>query len=107
MSPVRHKGDRMHQAAALQFRRIADEFALWRAVAEDERSPAPAWWWGPAMDALDEAAAMPANLCQSFELPPGSSYGGGAEMLMKALAEQTSLAWPDEFPKKLRQADTT
>ena len=45
------------------------------------------------------------KLCRSFELPPGSSYGGGAEVLMKALAEQTSLAWPDEFPKKPRQPD--
>jgi hypothetical protein len=102
MGLARHEGDRMHQATTLQLERIADEFGRWRAVAEDERSPAPAWWWGPAMDALDEAAAMPANLCQSFELPPGSSYGGGAEVLMKALAEQTSLAWPDEFPKKPR-----
>src|SRR4051812_18649260 len=95
----------MHQATTLQFERIADEFAQWRAVAEDERSPAPAWWWGPAMDALDEAAAMPAKLCRSFELPPGSSYGGGAEVLMKALAGQTSVAWPDEFPRKPRQPD--
>jgi hypothetical protein len=95
----------MHQATTMQFERIANEFALWRAVAENERSPAPAWWWGPAMDTLDEAEAMPANLCASFELPPGSSYGSGAEVLMKALAEQTSLTWPDEFPKKLRQPD--
>jgi hypothetical protein len=95
----------MQQATTLQFERIANEFALWRAVAEDERSPAPAWWWGPAMEALDEAEAMPANLCGSFELPPGSPYGSGAEVLMKALAEQTSLAWPDEFPKKLRLRD--
>jgi hypothetical protein len=95
----------MHQAARLQFERIASEFALWRAVAENERSPAPAWWWGPAMDTLDEAEEMPGNLCDSFEVPPGSSYGSGAEVLMKALAEQTSLAWPDEFPKKPRQPD--
>jgi hypothetical protein len=95
----------MHQATTLQFERIANEFALWRAVAEGERSPAPAWWWGTAMDTLDEAEVMPANLCDSFELPHGSSYGGGAEVLMKALAEQTSLAWPDEFPRKLRQPD--
>jgi hypothetical protein len=38
-------------------------------------------------------------------LPPGSSYGEGAEVLMKALAEQTALSWPDEFPKKFRQPD--
>jgi hypothetical protein len=50
-----------------------------------------------------EAEAMPAELCDSFELPPGSSYGSCAEMLTKVLAEQTSLARPDEFPKKLGQ----
>jgi hypothetical protein len=92
-------------AATLQFERIANEFASWRAVAEDARSPAPAWWWGPAMDALDQAEPMSGYLCAALELPPGSTYGAGAEVLMKALAEQTSLSWPDEFPRKLRQTD--
>ena len=96
----------MHQAARLQFERIASEYARWRAVSEQERSPAPGWWWGPAMDALDEAEAMAPELCVSFELPLGSPYASGAEVLMKALAEQTALAWPDEFPEKLRQPDT-
>jgi hypothetical protein len=95
----------VHQAAKLQFERIAQEFAQWRLVPDDERSPAPAWWWGPAMDALDAADAMSSELCVSFELPPGSSYGDGGEVLMKALAEQTSLAWPDEFPRKFRHPD--
>ena len=49
---------------------------------------------------------MSEDLCASFELPPGSSYGDGAEVLMKALAEQTSLSWPDEFPRKFQQPDT-
>ncbi len=57
------------------------------------------------MEALYEAEAMSPELCVSFELPPGSSYGDGAEALMKALAEQTSLSWPDEFPRKFRQPD--
>ena len=57
------------------------------------------------MGALDETDAMPAELCVSFELPPGSSYGDAAEMLMQALAAQTSLSWPDEFPRKFRQPD--
>jgi hypothetical protein len=99
------EGDCMDQATTLQFERIANEFALWRGIAEDERSPAPAWWWGSAMVRLDEAEAMPSNLCDSFELPPGSSYGSAAEMLMQVLAEQTSLAWPDEFPRKQRRPD--
>ena len=95
----------MHQAAKLQFERIGREFAEWRLVPDDERSPAPSWWWGPAMEALDEPEAMHVDLCASFELLPGSSYGSGAEVLMKALANQTSLTWPDEFPRKVRQPD--
>ena len=43
----------MHQAANLQFERIVDEFVRWRAIKEDERSPAPAWWWGPAFEAAE------------------------------------------------------
>ena len=95
----------VHQAARLQFERIAGEFGSWRAIPDQERSPAPAWWWGPAMDALDEPDAMSPELCVSFELPSGSRYGDAAELLMKALAEQTSLSWPDEFPRKFRQPD--
>jgi hypothetical protein len=57
------------------------------------------------MEAVDETDAMPPEFCVSFELPPGSSYGDAAEVLMQALAEQTSLAWPDEFPRKFRQPD--
>ena len=57
------------------------------------------------MEVLDDTDVMPAELCVSFELPPGSSYGDAAEVLMKALAEQTSLSWPDEFPRKFRQPD--
>jgi hypothetical protein len=95
----------VHQAAKLQFERIVREFAQWRLVPDDDRSPAPAWWWGPAIDVLDEAEPMSAELCTGFELRPGASYGSGAEVLMKALAEQTSLSWPDEFPGKSRQSD--
>ena len=58
------------------------------------------------MEALDETDAMPAELCVSFDLPPGSHYGDAADVLMKALAEQTVLSWPDEFPRKFRQPDT-
>jgi|SRR3954447_8845353 len=94
----------MHPAARMQFARIAAEYANWRAVAEDERSPAPAWWWGPAMEAVDEPETMSPEFCASLELPGGSSYGAAAGVLMEALAGQTSLPWPDEFPKKRRDA---
>ena len=40
----------MHPAAKLQFERIIVEFARWRALPEDDRPPAPAWWWGPAVE---------------------------------------------------------
>jgi hypothetical protein len=95
----------MHQAAKLQFERIATEYATWRAVPEEARSPAPAWWWGPAMDARDDDAAMAPELCARLELPPDSTYGGGADTLMTALATQTSLTRPEEFPGKQRPAD--
>jgi hypothetical protein len=57
------------------------------------------------MEALDGTDAMPPELWVSFELPHGSSYGDAAERLMRALADQTSLSWPDEFPRKFRQPD--
>jgi hypothetical protein len=98
-------GAGMHQAAKLQFERIASEYAKWRAVPGQTRSPAPAWWWGPAMDARDDPATMSPELCASLELPPGSSYGDAAEVLMTALATQTSLTQPDEFPGQQRQTD--
>jgi hypothetical protein len=30
----------------------------------------------------------------------GSTYAAGAAVLMATLADQTSLPWPDEFPRK-------
>ncbi len=95
----------MHKAAQLQFERIAEEYASWRAVRDDERSPAPAWWWGPAMEALDETEVMTPELCARLELAAGSSWGTAAELLMAALAGQTSPGWPDEFPKKFKRPD--
>ncbi|MDB5504128.1 MAG: hypothetical protein JWR89_4030, partial [Tardiphaga sp.] len=38
----------VHPAEKFQFGRAVHEYARWLAVAEDERSPAPAWWWSPA-----------------------------------------------------------
>jgi hypothetical protein len=89
----------------MQFERIAAEYETWRAVAEQERSPAPAWWWGPAMDALHCAESMPPELCARLEMPPASSYGAGSGQLMTALAAQTSVTLPEEFPKKLPRAE--
>ena len=72
----------MHQSANLQFERIVREFAQWRAVPEDERSPAPAWWWGPAFEIRGVQQPMPAEWCSSLQLPDGSSFALGAEVFL-------------------------
>ena len=48
----------MHRAAKLQFERTAREFALWRAVPEDERSQGPAWW-RPAFEVAGQQEELP------------------------------------------------
>jgi hypothetical protein len=97
----------MHQAAKFEFERAALEFAQWRAVPEAERSPAPGWWWGPAFSIRAEQEEMPAQWSARLELLPSSTYGDGAVVLIDALSEQTSLAWPDEFPRKFSRNDDT
>lgn len=89
----------MHQAARLQFGRTMDEFARWRAVPEDERSPAPGWWWGTAMAALDGRETMPHEWCSQLGLHDGSGLGDGARVILDLFAEQTALPWPDDFPR--------
>jgi hypothetical protein len=90
----------MHQAASLQFERVVHEFARWREVPEPERSPAPAWWWGPAFEMRDVRQTMPAGWCSSLNLPVGSTVAAGAEVILQSLARQTSLPWPADFPRK-------
>ena len=90
----------MHRAAKLQFERVAREFAQLRAVPEDERSPAPAWWWQPAFEVAGQQEELAPQECHHLELPLSSTYAAGASVLMAALADQTSLPWPDEFPRK-------
>jgi hypothetical protein len=90
----------MHPAAKFQFERTAREFAHWRAVPEADRSPAPAWWWQPAIELVARREEMEPLLCYRLQLPTGSTYAAGTAVLMAALAEQTSLPWPDEFPRK-------
>jgi hypothetical protein len=93
----------MHPAAKFQFERTAREFAQWRAVPEADRSPAPAWWWQPAMEVVAQHEEMGALICYRLQLPVGSTYAAGAAVLMATLADQTSLPWPDEFPRKTRR----
>jgi hypothetical protein len=93
----------MHQAAKLQFERAVREFSRWRAVPEDQRSPAPAWWWQPAFEVREQQEEMAPPWCQRLELPLSSAYAAGAAVLMAALADQTSLPWSDEFPRKIER----
>jgi hypothetical protein len=97
----------MHPAAKLQFERAVVEFALWRTVAEDERSPAPAWWWQPALQVAEHPEEMPALSCDRLELPKGATYAAGAKVLMAPIITQTSQPWADEFPRKLKSAAST
>jgi hypothetical protein len=90
----------MHPAAKFGLERAVREFARWRAVASAERSPAPAWWWDPALAALQQPEPMPAEWSQILGLPSTSSYATGAQVFLNALAEQTSLPWPDDFPRR-------
>jgi hypothetical protein len=91
----------MDQVASLQFERAVREFAQWRAIAEDGRSPAPAWWWGPAFEARGIAQPMPDAWCSSLGLPNGATVASGADVLLKSLGDQTSLPWTGDFPHKL------
>jgi hypothetical protein len=97
----------MHTAAALQFERMIGEYARWRAVPQKERSPAPAWWWGPAMELRNMTQPLPAGWRVQLRLPEGATYAAGAEIFLKAFAGQTSAPWPYDFPGKTDTADAT
>jgi hypothetical protein len=93
----------VHPAAKFQFDRIAREYSQWRSVPEDERSPAPTWWWQPALQVAQQFEEMPVLSCNQLELPVGSTYAAGATVFMASIAKQTSLPWPDEFPRKRKR----
>jgi hypothetical protein len=95
----------MHHAANVQFERVVREFAQWRAVPAPVRSPAPAWWWGPAFDVLGVQQPMPAAWCARLELAEGSTFAAGADVFLKSLADQTSLPWPGGFPGHAKHSD--
>jgi hypothetical protein len=79
---------------------VVREFAQWRAVPADGRSPAPAWWWQPAFEVVAQLEEMPPLCSIRLELPLSSTYADGAAVLIATLADQTSLTGPDEFPRK-------
>jgi len=90
----------MHQAANVTFERSVHELVRWRAIPDAERSPAPGWWWGPAFEVRDLQQPMPAEWCSSLELPDGATYADGARVFLTYLADQTSLPWPGNFPRR-------
>ena len=96
----------MHPAAKLQFERIVDEFVRWRAIPDDERPPAPAWWWGPAFEVRGIPLALPSDWAARLGLADGATYAAGAEVLIRALADQTYQPWPYDFSRKVSSTDS-
>lgn len=96
----------MHPAAKLQFERIIVEFARWRALPKDDRPPAPAWWWGPAVEVRDVDTPLPAHGSGRLGLPDGASYADGARVLFRSLAGQTIQPWPYDFSSKVTSTDS-
>jgi hypothetical protein len=96
----------MHPAAKLQFDRLADEYAKWRAIGEAERPPAPAWWWGPALEVREFAAALTPSACRRLELIDGATYADAARLLLGSLAGQTEVPWPYDFSRKVISTDS-
>lgn len=81
------------------------EFARWRGVESEARSPAPAWWWDPALAVLRQSELMPVEWSQILGLRAPSSYATGAQVLLNSLADQTVLPWPGDFPRKFAPQD--
>lgn len=97
----------MRPAATLPFERAIGEYAIWLAVAEDDRSPAPAWWWSSALTLRESTEPMPAEWALPPGLPSGTTMGAAARMMLAALADQTSQPWPEEFPRRYKRPEPT
>jgi hypothetical protein len=103
----------MHPAARLQFERMIGEYARWRGVPEKERSPAPAGWWGPAIELRNSPQSLSVAQSLSVEwramlgLPDDATYGAAAEIFLGAFAGQTAVPWPYDFPSKDKMPDPT
>jgi hypothetical protein len=90
----------MHQAARLEFERVMDEFVRWHVVPGDERSPAPAWWWGPAMAVVDDHEPMSEAWRRALGLDENTTFADGARTILSLFVEQTSLTGPQDFPSR-------
>jgi hypothetical protein len=96
----------MHQAANVQFER-----AVHGITPDGARSPKTRdrrlrhGGEGSAFEVLGAPQPMPAAWCASLELPDNATYAAGAAIFLNALAGQTSLPWPGEFPRKAGHSD--
>lgn len=90
----------MHPAAVLQFERMIGEYNAWRATPDGERSPAPAWWWGPAMALRACSEPLPARWRIELRLSEQATYACAADVFLSAFAGQTAVPWPFDFPRK-------
>ena len=95
----------MHQGSNVQFERALGEFAKWRAIPEQARSPAPAWWWGTAIELRDVTRPMPRQWCEGLQLAEGATYADGARFLLHLFADQRALPSADGFPGHSSQPD--
>jgi hypothetical protein len=48
---------------------------------------------------------MPADCYAGLDLPDSATYADGAKIFLECLAEQTSLTWPGDFPRKPKHSD--
>lgn len=101
---MRTSGKAVDPAARLQFGRIVDEFVRWREVPADDRSPAPAWWWGPAFEMQNMQTPMPDQWCIKLGVAEGSTCADGARVFLESLSDQTSLPWPGDFPRRSKDS---
>ena len=98
----------MKEAATLQFERAIGEYAIWLALPEEDRSPAPAWWWSSALTMRESSEQMPAEWALPMGLPLESTIGTGARLMLAAFTDQIFQPWPEEFPRRYgrRQPDS-
>ena len=95
----------MHPAAVLQLERMINEYHTWRAVPEQDRSPAPAWWWGSAVELRASSQPLPAEWCTQLGLPDDATYASAADIFLGTFAGQTAVPWAYDFPGKAEVPD--
>ena len=93
----------MHPAALAQLDRQIAEYQTWMKVPERERSPAPGWWWGPALALRGQTGALPGDFAERLGLPDGAGMTAAAQLFLDAMQGQTHLPWPEQFPRRYRE----